>query len=112
MGSTDTESASDCLELCKDVAGCEWFTFFERAGECLLTSSCGLVDYSCEGDCVYGKKSCYLADSGNNTEGKKVISLTNNPEFISIENLPVGNYILKITDTDSNVTQIQKVIKN
>ena len=73
MGSTDTESASDCLELCKDVAGCEWFTFFERAGECLLTSSCGLVDYSCEGDCVYGKKSCYLADSGNNTEGKKAI---------------------------------------
>ena len=46
-----------CLAWCKSKSGCNWFTFFKPAAECILFRTSPTIDDTCS-DCISGESSC------------------------------------------------------
>ena len=46
-----------CLAWCESKSGCNWFTFFKPAAECILFRTCPTIDDTCS-DCISGESSC------------------------------------------------------
>ena len=55
--SEKTKNQNDCLDLCKSVPDCSWFTFYEEFLECVLYLDCRSIDETCN-RCVSGEHSC------------------------------------------------------
>ena len=46
-----------CLAWCESKSGCNWFTFYTPAAECILFKTCPAIDGTCS-DCISGESSC------------------------------------------------------
>ena len=54
---TNVPSKEDCLKICTDFEGCQWFTFIESSLTCLVMADCETLDETCE-DCVSAEVRC------------------------------------------------------
>ena len=77
IASMETSTAEDCLRMCKQTAGCEWFTFHSTDGVCSLTADCQWVDETCGTSCVHGPKECTQEED----EGKKTRQIVMNSKL-------------------------------
>ena len=64
VGTNVESNQDDCLQDCKDLDGCEWYTFDTSSGVCLLFADCPNIDESC-GTCISGEDDC---ESSGTTE--------------------------------------------
>ena len=58
MGTTSVSDGAQCRQLCQDRPGCEFFTHYSDTEACDLVSSCDILDETCDGYCVHGRKNC------------------------------------------------------
>ncbi len=60
LGSEDLQTEAECLQQCKDLQECQWFTYDQIDGVCYLFSDCGDLDTAgdCAGACWSGQKPC------------------------------------------------------
>ncbi len=52
------EREGDCLERCKVVDGCDWFTFDDSDGACILLTACTQIDSDECDTCWSGQRQC------------------------------------------------------
>lgn len=64
-GVVASDNQEFCLEKCKEIADCQWFTFLSDFGACYFFSDCAAIDESCS-TCVSGEKRC---ETGGGEEG-------------------------------------------
>ena len=50
-------TGDECLKICKDTDGCNWFTHDQRSSTCLLMADCENLDETCK-ECVSGESRC------------------------------------------------------
>merc|ERR1712241_979096 len=65
----ETGHLEDCINMCKDTAACEWYTYDKRDDHCILYKDCETL-ISCD-TCATGKKYCsngYHGDDESVTE--------------------------------------------
>ena len=58
MMAKSTEDAENCLELCKNISGCQWFTFVSYENLCKILSYCDELDAENCLDCISGEVNC------------------------------------------------------
>ena len=51
-------SKERCIQLCRNIPNCQWYTFFQGDEYCVLTADCPVLDNSIEG-AVSGQKQCF-----------------------------------------------------
>ena len=54
-------SQEKCLEHCKDLPNCKWFTYDQAQKYCATYSQCTNLDESCT-TCVSGEQKCPVSD--------------------------------------------------
>jgi hypothetical protein len=62
--SEKTKNQNECLDFCKSVHDCNWFTFYEEFSECVLYLDCPSIDETCN-RCVSGEYSCLKKETSS-----------------------------------------------
>ena len=58
LATSKTADEYECLQKCKDLADCKWFTFYRSLGLCESWKNCVTIDAEgCE-DCTLGQREC------------------------------------------------------
>ena len=68
----DVPSKEDCLKICKEFKGCNWFTYIQSSLSCLLMADCQTLDETCL-DCISGESRCSESE-----DGKTMLEVTEN----------------------------------
>jgi len=55
-GHSDTKN--ECLQLCKEMTNCAWFSYYLELSVCILFSDCGILNQEECPDCVSGQTNC------------------------------------------------------
>ena len=63
LGHQDLPDQTECLNACKAMSGCDWFTYFIDTAVCALYSTCQVTEAICE-RCVSGERECGDGGSG------------------------------------------------
>jgi len=62
FSTNSTQTSEECLGLCQEEAGCNWFTFDDRKKSCFLFGQCPDLD-GCD-YCVSGNSQCNVESKG------------------------------------------------
>ena len=60
----ETNSATECLDVCQSFDQCTWFTYKPEVQLCLLYQTCTTLDETCT-TCISGQQGCHPRPSGN-----------------------------------------------
>ena len=58
VGNWDTSDAQECLEECRDLDGCEYFTQFDQDAACVGFADCVTLSEGTCDECYTGSVSC------------------------------------------------------
>ena len=62
MDTSKTEDEFECLENCKAIEECKWFTFYKSLGMCESLQNCVSIDIDNCPDCISGQKECSIPE--------------------------------------------------
>ncbi len=73
--SSTASSELDCLNQCKEIADCNWYSYDKSDNACLLLGNCEELDDTGCTSCNSGQKPCSDTDDGsdNNDEVTKIL---------------------------------------
>jgi hypothetical protein len=64
VGATYPETSKECLEDCKNLEQCHWFTFKSNGPQCELFKTCTDISVETCDDCLSGEVSCVVNECG------------------------------------------------
>ena len=58
LAAQTTANEYECLDFCKSLANCTWFTFYPESNACFLYENCESIDEALCSECLSGQKEC------------------------------------------------------